>query len=266
MGWDPRDYGQRRATGRSVSPNMMHRGGSFDPKGFVVEPVSCNAKMAGEATTPIAQAISIQANCADQYRQYLDQLDAQRDGDPRALADPRARAQHEHQRRAFGTTEAARFATERAPKVAADRAAQAEARLEQSLAGLRQDGHAATETRRTRQWDSVTRLLDSQTPGEAVATAARLLDNASTPELSVLCEQLPAYLESKGLDGGWILPALTRRSEISDVATEVVNARKAKAIVDSNAARLRQGISEGHAPYAALLDAAPFDPDAVVSQ
>lgn len=262
--YDPRNYTQH-ANSRS-GPTMTHRGGSFDPKGFAVEPVSCDAKVAGEATTPIAQAISIQTNCVAQHREYLDQIEAQQNPDPRVLVDQRARAQLEAQRKAFAQTEAAQFATERAPKVAAERAAEADRRLESSIAAFRQDGDAAQQARNSRQWESVTRLLDSQSPGEAVATAARLLDNATTAELSVLCEQLPGYLESKKLDREWIVPALTRRPEISDVATEVLNARKAKAIVESNAARLRQGITEGHSPYVPLLDAGPFDPDAVAVQ
>jgi hypothetical protein len=244
---------------------MTHRGGSFDSRGFVVEPVSANAKIDPEASTPIAQAISGQAHCVEQHREYLDQLDASRDHDPRVFQDQRSRAQHEQQKRAFGQTEAAKFATEHAPKVAADRAAQAEARLEQSIAGFQQPGDSAQEQRNSRQWEAATRLLDSQTPGEAVATAARLLDNASTAELSVLLEQLPSYLQSKSLDHDWIIPALTRRPEVSEVATEVVNARKAKAVVDGNAARLKQGIEQGHAPYVQLLDAAPFDPDSVAA-
>jgi hypothetical protein len=265
--FDPRQYGQHSNSRTSVCPPVVaQRAGSFDPRGFTIEPVQCNARVSGE--TPIAQAISAQAYCRDAHRDYLDSLDAARDPDPRALQDPRAQAQLQQQKRAFGTTEAAKFATERAPQVAADRAAQAERQLEQQLAGLRQDGDAAQEQRNTRQWESASRLLDSQTPGEAVATAARLLENASTAELSVLCEQLPSYLQSKGLDKSkgfdpdWMLPVLTKRPELADAATEVAMTRQAKAIVDGNARRIKQCIAEGHSPYAPLLDAANFDPDA----
>lgn len=195
--YDPRDY-TRHTNSRGINPAAItHRGGSFDPKGFAVEPVSCNAKVAGEATTPIAQAISIQTNCVEQHREYLDHIDAQQNPDPRVPVDQRALAQLDAQRKAFAQTEAAQFATERAPKVAAERAAQAEARLEQSIAAFRQDGDSAQEQRNTRQWESVTRLLDSQTPGEAVATAARLLDNATTAELSVLVEACPPICKAR---------------------------------------------------------------------
>jgi hypothetical protein len=263
--FDPRSYG-RHANSRSDGHHAItaDRGGAFNPSGFTVEPVQCHTKVTGE--TPIAQAVSMQSHCVEQHKAYLESLDAAA-RDPRALADPKARAQFEHQRRAFGQTEAAVSATTKARRLAADRTAEAEQRLGERLAALRVDGDAAQEHRNDRAAEAITQSLSDKAPAEALATAARMLENASTAELSILTEQLlgtacvPGYLERKGLDRDWVLPVLERRPEVADVATEVVRTRQAKSLVDSNASRIEKGIAEGHAPYLPLLDALNFDVD-----
>ena len=192
----PRDY-TRHTNSRGINPAAItHRGGSFDPKGFAVEPVSCNAKVAGEATTPIAQAISIQTNCVEQHREYLDHIDAQQNPDPRVPVDQRALAQLDAQRKAFDKPGSAIRHRTRT----------------QSSGRTRRPGRGPTGTEHRRippRWRQRPRATQyppmgigdpathSQTPGEAVATAARLRTTPRPQSSSVLVEACPPICKAR---------------------------------------------------------------------
>jgi hypothetical protein len=61
------------------------------------------------------------------------------------------------------------------------------------------DGDTATELRAQRTWDRARRVLDSRDGGKLAHAAQQALSSADAAELGVLAEELPSYLQSRGL-------------------------------------------------------------------
>ena len=100
----------------------------------------------------------------------------------------------------FGDTDAAK-AVDIAVANVRDRADKATAQVEKIRRDLSPNGDTAAELRATRYWDRTKPGLDNAKEG-AFGRAQKLIANADREELGVLLQELPAYLEARGLPDG----------------------------------------------------------------
>jgi hypothetical protein len=162
----------------------------------------------------------------------------------------------------FADTAAAKAAFAGVAKVEAlvgDAAAQVDKIRKQ----LSPDGDVAAELRAGRYWDRTRSLLDNAKEG-AFAKAQQLIANADRTELGTLLQELPAYLQARGVTSDWIEAAVGRAVPEYALATERFHrAQQAQTVARSNAESLRRYFSnEGH--RSVLVKYNPkLDPDKV---
>lgn len=168
---------------------------------------------------------------------------------------------------AFAETPAAR-SIETAEQAVADREAQARAEFDAQRAALVQPGDSAEELRNQRYLDRTKAKWEAAGSG---ATAAIRSDIASaTPaQLGVLAEEVPAYLEAKGLPTDWLSSQFEQAApELAAAQRKLHHASQARAVIGVDAAKLRNAMQRGTPlPAAALVDPRKcnggngFDPD-----
>lgn len=161
---------------------------------------------------------------------------------------------------AFADTEAAK-AVDRALTQVETRADNAAKDLAQIRAALSPNGDTAAELRATRYWNRTKPLLDNAK--NPFTTAKELISAASREELGVLLQELPAYLQARGIPAEWIdHHVATVVPEYGDSVRRHQRAQKALAIARHNAAVLRRTFTTGDPTAAVILvDGRKFDPD-----
>jgi hypothetical protein len=140
----------------------------------------------------------------------------------------------------------------------------AQANYQAQLASLVQPGDAAQESRNTRTWDRERRKLDAAPDaGHLIASARQALESATRPELGVLLQEFPSYLESHDVPTDWINPVVAQTvPEIAAAQQQAQRAQQAATVVHYDTAALRTGIQKG-SPPSQLVDPTRFDPDRV---
>jgi hypothetical protein len=109
-------------------------------------------------------------------------------------------------------------------------------------------GDAAQEERNTRYAKRVERELEAaKSPGERVAVAQRMLEQADGPQLGVLCEELPSLFPGAG--AAW-LPGKLREvdAELAAAAEDVRRASQVAAMSKVAAGWVRNGFQTGVPP------------------
>ena len=109
------------------------------------------------------------------------------------------------------------------------------------------------------------RLLRKLDAADAPVTVAQhALEHADAADLPVLLEELPSYLESRGLPTGFINPLVAKiRPEVAHAADRLWKARQAAVIGHTTAQTIRNGVHQGAPPRCLMApgDVAKYDPD-----
>ncbi|CAN5348930.1 hypothetical protein BH09ACT8_BH09ACT8_30890 [soil metagenome] len=132
-----------------------------------------------------------------------------------------------------------------------DAADAADANVDSVRAGLSTEGDAAAELRNTRYWNRTERSLDSVRDGSQLSTAAQALVKDATPdELGVLLQELPSYLQSKGVPSNWLEAATANVvPELAAAKADAALARKALDVTSYNASLLQQKVPQTNGPF-----------------
>jgi hypothetical protein len=146
----------------------------------------------------------------------------------------------------------------------AQRKAAEAARLDSLRKGVNRPGDVADELRRGRIWDRDKARLDAAADaGRVAATAQELIDGADPDGDAVLAEQLPAYLQSRNVPGGWVNDAFAEKiPELGAAQADLDNLNQAEAVLAQTLGAVRRGIQAGRpADPKVLVDPSRFDPD-----
>ena len=120
----------------------------------------------------------------------------------------------------------------------------------------------AGELRSTRYRDRIIRQLDTKESGALFEAANELIAGATRQELSVLLEELPTYLQSRGATSDWIDARVGQVvPEYGAARQQLQRAESARQIVDYNVKSVRKGFADGRAS-SVFADPTRFDPDA----
>ena len=116
-------------------------------------------------------------------------------------------------------------------------------------------GDTATELRATRYRDRVLRQLDAKDSGALFEAANGLLASATREQLGTLLEELPSYLQARGMTNiDWIDAAVAAVvPEYAAAHAELMRAEKAFVITRQNVGFVRQGFAKGR-PAKFLVD------------
>jgi hypothetical protein len=143
-------------------------------------------------------------------------------------------------------------------QLAAQKVAEKKQRREEIRKSLVKEGDQAAETRATRRWESDRDLLNAQ--GGSLELGRQLIEAADDIELSVLCEQLPNYYRTKGIDATPVInAAVTRRCpELAAADSDLRRAEMNRAVLRVDAADRGGGRMLGRPPLACRnMPAAP---------
>jgi hypothetical protein len=223
-------------------------GGGARPDHRAPVPVHWDAK-AGGSTAYQSSHNLLQAVVSEQGK-YLEQIaHMKQDMTPEG---------YDKQRRAFGSSAAARRVDE-AQQMAHNRTAQAADDLDNAvLSSVAQPGTPEAESRAIRTTNRAERVLVST--DDAHGTVRRLI--AEAPDAAtrgVLAQELPTLA---GVDPAFIKQVLIETDPVATArAEELRKCQAAQMIVDADAARVRNGIAEGHTPLVSLTDPVKYDPD-----
>jgi hypothetical protein len=111
-------------------------------------------------------------------------------------------------------------------------------------------GDAATQTLAQRYWEREQPILDALDAGKAAHTARQAMSRANPVDRAVLAEELPAWLESKGLPTDWIEPVLAQvNPELGQAKRELAEATHHRTVISFDANAVRTGIANGHPAY-----------------
>jgi hypothetical protein len=120
----------------------------------------------------------------------------------------------------------------------------AEESVVRTRVSLERPGDTAEELRATRLWNRTQRTLDALPDGNVVSTVQKLIEDASPSDLSALLQEVPAYLESKGINTDFVDDAVAKASPKYAHARKMAAAGKqAVTIAEANAKRVRDRIS-----------------------
>ena len=159
----------------------------------------------------------------------------------------------------FAATDAAR-AVDQAVANVRERADNAAKQVEKIRRDLSPNGDTAAELRAGRLWDRTKPLLDNAKEG-AFGKAQKLIASADREQLGVLLQELPSYLEARGLPSDWIDTAVGQAVPEYAQATKKLNtAKQALTIAEFNAKSLRTSFDKGYSS-SILTDARQYDPD-----
>lgn len=148
---------------------------------------------------------------------------------------------------AFANTPAGK-ATEASLQAVQKMADDAQAAAVQARQNLMQPGDSAAELRNTRYWNRVERTLDNTKSGSYTAAVDALIADASPDEIGVLMQELPSYLQTKGLhDTSWIDDLIGQKvPEYGAAQRRAVAAQQARTIAERNAKALRDRYSSAY--------------------
>jgi hypothetical protein len=154
---------------------------------------------------------------------------------------------------AFASTPAAQ-AVDVAHNAMQQRAAEAKANVDAVRNSLTQPGDAAQEARNSRAWDRAKRVLDNADDGKVGLVARQLISSADRPTLGVLHEELPSYLESRGVEADWLPTAFEQAvPELSAAQSDANQAQRHADVIAYNTTALKRGFETG-TPPAKLVD------------
>lgn len=221
--------------------------------------------------TAAEQAHAAMEHAADAHAKYLAKLNEDRD---RYSATGYAQ-----QAALFGETSAAKAVDNAVAQVQA-RVDQAEVEVAKVRESLTRPGDAAQESRNSRYWNRTKAVLDTIEKGGKFNEAEALLKHASRDELSVLLEELPAYMRqhlgpmpksfqhATGMPADtdwadWIDTVYVTRAvpEYGRATQQLKKAKQALIITESNARRLRERFAKGAAAGARSAPVHNYDPD-----
>jgi hypothetical protein len=104
----------------------------------------------------------------------------------------------------------------------------------------------AGELRASRSWDRLRRSLDSVADGKVALTVKRAIETAGDAERGVLLQELPSYVESRGVPSDFIEETVTRVvPELATAQAELDKAKRKQAVIKYNASAVRKGIASG---------------------
>jgi hypothetical protein len=111
---------------------------------------------------------------------------------------------------------------------------------------LSPEGDTAAELRATRAWDRHRRTLDTQDSGKVPSVVMRTIETAPPAERAVLLQELPGYLESRGMPTE-IVDATAERviPELAAAKAELRAAEREQQIINRNAGAFRTGVKNG---------------------
>jgi len=196
-------------------------------KGARPEPISeavpVDWRVHASGDTPTAQSYAEIKAANEEFGKYLEQVHAQaglysEDGQRAQVA-------------AFQNTPAAKV-VETAEQRVVDQTAQHQADYDRVLQGLAPKGDTAAELRAQRAWDRTQRTLDSTESGAVVAAATRAIASADRETLGTLLQELPSYLDSKGLPTEAIEQAAVQAvPELADAGRKLTKSKQSEAML-----------------------------------
>jgi len=158
---------------------------------------------------------------------------------------------------AFQNTAAARAVDTALESVTAHRDAAA-AQVAKVKRDLSPNGDTAAELRANRYRDRVIRRLDVKDPGQLFNAANEELAGATREELGTLLQELPSYLQSRGVTTDWIDAAVAQVvPEFAAARAELKKAESAFLITRQNVGFVKQGFANGR-PVTVLADPAEY--------
>ncbi|MEZ0363417.1 hypothetical protein ACAG26_06890 [Mycobacterium sp. pUA109] len=229
---------------------------------------------------PIATAMTHPAGATAAQKAWADaqhaatKLDEYVNGLRAAAADPKYTSDNVREHiAAFADTEAGRAVTRSVETVRATAEA-AQLAAQRALGRIvGQEGDTAAELRNSRFWARTERLLDAIDNGAYLGKVSDLVRNANPNELGVLAQELPAYLESKGADAGFVDTLLAEAApEYGAAKRRVTAANQALLIAEANQRHLQRRYAQayptpaGHQPLPTTPLAgwdAKFDPELI---
>lgn len=203
--------------------------------------------------SPVAQAHAAIVNADKAYRQHREAVQQSASQySPQGLVDAV---------RQFADSDEAKAAQDAVQQVR-QRAEQAKQDRDKIRGGLRPADDAASQVAAQRFWDRRSRVLDGLKPERVPAVVANFMKEASPQELSVLMQELPDYLESRGQSSEYLDASLRDRlPEYARATEQLKKAEQARTIIEHGAARLQQAWSEGTPAPGLPIDPSRYDPD-----
>jgi hypothetical protein len=235
-------------SGRKGAAPPIRRGKAEAPPTLTIDGLTPE-QLREQAQDRAQQAVPVSQNAADSYaaqvnakksfEQHLANVRANKDLTPQGTENAIA---------AFANTPAAQ-AVDTAHEVMQQHAADAHANVDAIRKALTQPGDSAQELRNSRIWDRAKRVLDNADDGRVGTVAQRLISSADRPMLGVLHEELPAYLDSRGVDSDW-LPTAFEQSvpELAKASQDARQAQRHADVIAANTAALKRGFAGGAAP------------------
>ncbi|MBZ4581103.1 hypothetical protein [Mycobacterium avium] len=212
------------------------------------------ARVSGE--TPVAQSYSAITNANEQLGRYVEQVEKSKDRyTPEGLAE---------QLSAFANTDAARAVEEYTQRVT-ERVEQAQAAVDEARGKLVTSPDVASQLAAQRLWDRQRRLLDALDGGALASTASAALKSADPAALATLVEELPSYVQSRGVPVDFLEPVIESVApELGKARRELSRARQAETITKHNSRVVREAIQHGRpAAPGTLADPSRYDPDQI---
>lgn len=198
------------------------------------------------------QADAAFAHANKEFRQFLDKI-------PAGTFTPEGRKAHIAK---FGDTSAVKAANAALAAVRAENTA-AEAAREKAYAALVKPGDTATELRNTRYWNRIQSELNSESnSNNLLLLAYKLIKESKAEQLSVLMEEIPPYLRSRGVENteeNEPVSDLVKRAargaapEYGAAVNRAIAAQKRLTAAEYNAKILEHSIREGR-PVTRFLD------------
>jgi hypothetical protein len=232
---------------RPLAEDRMYKGPPLPPEPFTAPRVSASAvKVDGSV---VEQAHAAFTNAKTAFEKFLNDVPREHYSADGLTA----------QIKKFGDTDAAR-AVDAAVANVRDRADKATAQVEKIRRDLSPNGDTAAELRATRFWNRTKAVLDTAKEG-AFGAAQKLIANADREQLGTLLQQLPSYLQTRGLPSDWIETAVGQVvPEYAQAAKQHQKAQQALTIAEYNAKSLRTSFDKGYSS-SILTDARLYDPD-----
>lgn len=272
MPWDPRDYGQQPAAGRSVAPSPMnyqpqpqpytpvqpatHVAGTAKPRTSVVPHAEVPARWSGDTYTQQWQ--SALENIAADHAKFLQECQAyEKDLMPEALVDLR---------HAFANTEAGKLATV-AAEAYQGRTDLADQKVQAVIDALAAQVDApGSGSRPIRVRDRLQRAVDKAEPGQVATVVAKAIADASDGDLPCLIAEVPAMLKAAEVGEGFLPQVLAQRiPELAEAMEEQRRAEMSRQCIAQNAKRVQDCIRNAEPLRVPLVSpvAAPLqlDPD-----
>lgn len=197
------------------------------------------AAVKAEVPQDVHEAYQVQQHAAKAFEQHLSNVRSESGLTPQGREDRIAK---------FADTPAAQ-AVDTAHQAMQQHAADAKAHVDAVRDALTQPGDAAAELRNNRIWNRTKAVLDNAEDGRLGAVAQQLISSADREKLSVLHEELPAYLDSRGVESDWMPTAFEHAvPELGQAQQAADTAQKHADVIRYNHEALKRGFDTGSVP------------------